>query len=45
MQCLRTYKFKTKAFGTITVYEHTFDDAWESFLRQGYAEADVLEVL
>lgn len=44
MQALRTYKFRTKALGTVTVHERTLDDAWESFLRQGYAETDVLEV-
>lgn len=45
MQALRTYKFKTKTFGTVTVREHTYDNALESFLRQGYAETDIVEVL
>lgn len=45
MLATRTYKFKTKAYGTVTIHERTFDDAMETFLRQGYAETDILEVL
>lgn len=45
MQATRTYKFKTKSYGTVTIYERTFDDAMEAFLRQGYVEKGIIEVL
>ncbi|WP_341744612.1 hypothetical protein [Azonexus hydrophilus] len=44
MKAQRTYKFRTKANGTVTIREHTFDDAMEAFLRQGYLETDIVEI-
>lgn len=45
MFATRKYKFKTKVYGTISINERTFDDALEAFLRQGYLETDILEIL
>lgn len=44
MNATRTYKFITKAYGTITIRAYTFDEALEAFLQEGYQESDIIEV-
>ena len=44
MKAQRTYKFRTRANGTVAIRERTLDDAMETFLRQGYLETDILEI-
>lgn len=43
-KALRTYRFRTKVYGDVTIYELTYDRALEEFLHQGYLETDIIEV-
>lgn len=43
-KALRTYRFRTKVHGEVTIYESTDDLALEEFLRRGYLETDIIEI-
>jgi hypothetical protein len=43
-KALRKYRFRTRVYGDVTIYESSYDCALEEFLRQGYLETDIVEI-